>query len=59
MMVNLLLNSPDGKIIATGSFTSYNGISANRIIRLNYDGTIDSSFVYGTGFNSFTQGVRY
>jgi hypothetical protein len=51
-----IIEQPDGKIIATGSFTSYNGVSANRIIRLNYDGTIDTSFVYGTGFNSFTQG---
>jgi hypothetical protein len=51
-----IIEQSDGKIIATGSFTSYNGTSANRIIRLNSDGSIDPSFVYGTGFNSFTQG---
>jgi uncharacterized delta-60 repeat protein len=44
----------DGKIIFTGQFTSYNGTPANRIIRLNTDGSIDASFVYGTGFNNFT-----
>jgi hypothetical protein len=51
-----IIEQGDSKIIATGSFTSYNGTSANRIIRINSDGSIDPSFVYGTGFNSFTQG---
>jgi uncharacterized delta-60 repeat protein len=40
----------DNKILVGGAFTSYNGTVANSIIRLNSDGTIDSSFVYGTGF---------
>jgi hypothetical protein len=35
-----------------GSFTTYKGISANRIIKLNLDGTIDNSFTSGTGFNN-------
>jgi uncharacterized delta-60 repeat protein len=42
----------DGKIIAGGGFTLYNGISANRIIRLNTDGTLDASFNIGTGFDN-------
>ena len=42
----------DGKIIVGGAFSTYKGVSANRIIRLNTNGTIDASFVYGTGFNS-------
>jgi uncharacterized delta-60 repeat protein len=42
------------KIIAGGTFTTYNGSSQNRIIRLNADGTIDTSFVIGTGFNTGT-----
>ena len=41
----------DGKIVVSGDFTSYNGTAANRIIRLNSDGTRDTSFVIGTGFN--------
>ncbi len=41
----------DGKILAGGIFTSYNGTSVNRIIRLNTDGSIDNSFAIGTGFN--------
>lgn len=42
----------DGKIICGGSFLSYSGVSANRIIRLNVDGTRDNGFVIGTGFNA-------
>ncbi len=45
----------DGKIIVTGTFTTYQGITHNRIIRLNTDGSIDTSFITGTGFNNFTQ----
>jgi uncharacterized delta-60 repeat protein len=44
---------PDGKILAGGLFTSYDGLSSNRIIRLNTDGSVDGSFVIGTGFNNF------
>lgn len=44
----------DGKIIAVGSFTSYTGVYAGRIIRLESDGGIDSSFNSGTGFSSTT-----
>ena len=43
----------DGKIILAGYFTFFNGVSANRIIRLNTDGTRDNSFVIGTGFNDY------
>jgi uncharacterized delta-60 repeat protein len=41
----------DGKILVGGSFTSYNGTTQNRITRLNPDGTRDTSFNIGTGFN--------
>lgn len=50
-----IIEQPDGKIIATGTFTSYQGVSANRIIRLNTDGSRDNAFVIGTGFDDFTQ----
>lgn len=42
----------DGKILLGGTFTSYSGVTANRFIRLNTDGSIDPTFVYGTGFNN-------
>ena len=44
----------DDKIILGGSFTSYNGNMANRILRLNTNGSIDASFASGTGFSSGT-----
>jgi hypothetical protein len=45
-----ILKTPDNKIIAVGSFTSYNGTAVNGIVKINQDGTIDNSFVVGTGF---------
>jgi len=41
----------DNKIIIGGQFTEYSGQSANNIIRLNSDGTIDTNFTTGSGFN--------
>ena len=35
---------PDDKIIVGGSFSTYNGFTYNNIIRLNADGSIDTSF---------------
>lgn len=50
--VNVALIQPsDGKIIVGGTFTDYDGTSANKIIRLNTDGSIDTNFVYGVGFD--------
>jgi len=44
----------DGKLILSGFYTSFNGVSANRIIRLNTDGTRDFTFNTGTGFDNYT-----
>ena len=41
------------KILAGGNFTTYSGSTANRIMRLNTDGTIDTTFTpVSGGFNS-------
>lgn len=50
-----LLQQPDGKILACGSFTSYRGTVVNRILRLNVDGTMDNTFTTGTGANNVVQ----
>ncbi|MGZ9734923.1 T9SS sorting signal type C domain-containing protein [Flavobacterium sp. GNP002] len=50
--VSALALQPDGKIIAGGNFVTYNGITANKIVRLNIDGSVDASFVSGLGFNT-------
>jgi uncharacterized delta-60 repeat protein len=49
----------DGKIICGGSFTSFNGTTVNRIVRLNSDGTRDIAFTTNTGtaFNGSVQTV--
>lgn len=41
----------DSKIIVGGDFSSYNGISSKNIARINTDGSLDSSFIIGTGAN--------
>src|SRR5690606_35608434 len=38
--VNVLVLQPDGKIIAGGDFTTYNGTIRNRIVRIHPDGSI-------------------
>jgi len=43
----------DGKITISGFFTSYNGSSRNRIVRLNTDGSLDTSFDPGTAANDW------
>ncbi len=42
----------DGKIIVGGAFTTFNGVSANRIVRLNADGSVDATFNAGTGMDN-------
>ena len=39
-----ILPTSNNKIYAVGYFTSYNGNSVNRLVRLNNDGSIDTSF---------------
>lgn len=39
----------DGKYLIGGAFTSYNGTSCNRLIRLNTDGSIDNTFLTNIG----------
>lgn len=40
-----------GDVYVAGEFTTYNGTDSNYIIRLNDDGSIDTGFNVGTGFN--------
>lgn len=46
------LNDGTGRIYVGGAFTAYNGTAANRIIRLESTGAVDTTFVYGTGFDA-------
>jgi uncharacterized delta-60 repeat protein len=47
----------NGKIYVGGSFTTYKGVEANRIIRLNPDGSKDTGFDNSTGFNATVQAI--
>jgi uncharacterized delta-60 repeat protein len=42
---------PDGKILIGGGFTTFNNQRANRIARLNSDGSLDTTFDAGAGPN--------
>lgn len=44
-------NDLSGDLYVGGEFTSYNTTPSNHVIRLNSDGSIDSAFNIGTGFN--------
>jgi hypothetical protein len=41
-----------GALYVGGAFSTYNGTPANRLVRLNGDGTVDQNFVTGTGFDN-------
>jgi uncharacterized delta-60 repeat protein len=43
---------PDGKAILGGYFTAYNGTTVKNIIRINSNGSLDTSFNTGTSSNS-------
>ncbi len=49
----------DGKLILVGTFSTFNGVQANRIVRLNLDGSVDNSFSVGSGANSDIVSIRY
>jgi uncharacterized delta-60 repeat protein/uncharacterized repeat protein (TIGR01451 family) len=43
--VNTIVLQTDGKILVGGTFTNFNGLSKNSIVRLNNDGSIDNTFI--------------
>jgi len=49
--VSAIALQSDGKIVIGGSFLLFNETSKTRMVRLNQDGSIDTSFEVGTGAN--------
>ena len=49
--VQMMILQPDGKLLVGGQFTSYKSSTYNRIIRLNSNASIDTTFNPGVGFN--------
>jgi uncharacterized repeat protein (TIGR01451 family)/uncharacterized delta-60 repeat protein len=55
--VNAIAIDSSGRIIIGGSFTSYDGTNAENIARLNYNGSLDTNFKSGIGFNRFVNAL--
>ncbi|WPO79902.1 T9SS sorting signal type C domain-containing protein [Flavobacterium sp. KACC 22761] len=51
-IIEAILIQPDGKILLGGRFSTFNGVQYSHLIRLNPDGSIDTSFNIGDGFNN-------
>ena len=56
-VVRVIAVQSDGKILIGGNFTEYDQESVGYIVRLNPDGSIDSSFETGNGFNSIVYSI--
>ena len=56
-IVESLIIDISGSLIVGGSFTTYSGSGQNGLIKLNTDGTKDTTFDIGTGFNSSVQSL--
>ena len=52
-------NQPDGKIILGGLFTTFNSNTTNYLVRLNSNGSIDSTFNVGIGANNFIRSIGF
>jgi uncharacterized delta-60 repeat protein len=51
IMVYTIAIQSDQKVVLGGYFTSYNGTARNNIVRINSDGSLDETFVSGSGAN--------
>lgn len=51
LSIRAITLQPDGKVIVGGSFSLFNGTSRNCLVRLNADGSLDNTFITGTGPN--------
>lgn len=50
VFVHAIAVQPDGKVLVAGSFTTFNGVARQSLVRLNADGSVDTEFDTGTGF---------
>lgn len=49
---------PGNKALIGGDFTTYSGVTANRMACVNADGTLDTTFNTGTGFNGRVRDIE-
>ncbi len=50
--VEKIIVLPDDKILVAGRFNTFNNLPMSRIVKLNADGTLDTTFNIGTGVGS-------
>jgi uncharacterized delta-60 repeat protein len=58
MMNGDIAIQPDGKILVAGLFSTFSGTAANRIVRLNPNGSIDNTFSIGTGLSGGYRSIK-
>jgi uncharacterized delta-60 repeat protein/prepilin-type N-terminal cleavage/methylation domain-containing protein len=51
---NTIVTQPDGKMIVSGPFTSYNGVTRPYLLRLNADGSLDAGFNAGSSVDTYS-----
>lgn len=51
-MIRALAVQPDGKILATGDFTTFNGVSRSGIVRLHTNGAVESNATFNPGIGA-------
>ena len=49
-LIDAIKRQADGRILLGGTFSTYNGQPANKIVRIHPNGSIDTSFQTGMGF---------
>lgn len=56
---NTIASAADGSgdVYVGGAFTTYQGLSSNRLVRIDPDGSIDAGFSVGTGFDGEVHAV--
>ena len=52
-----LATDGSGDIYVLGSFSDYNGKTTSGIVRLNSDGSLDTAFLIGSGFDSTVESI--
>lgn len=52
-IIETVLVQSDGKILVAGRFNTFNGLLYSRLVRLNSNGSIDTSFTIGSGFDKY------
>ncbi len=53
------IQQADGKLILVGGFSTFNGIAANHIVRINLDGSVDPTFKAGAGADNNITSITY